>query len=234
VDRKALNHPNKIFYYDMSDSFSIIHDSDVRYLTASDNLQIPVASISGLGAPVKGEVGYNTLDNKIYYANGVIWQPISIGGGGGGNTTSFSLVKNSVQIISPTVQTILTDWSSTPQPPFHDQTGNWNLSTGVYTASVLSTLTINACIAWSAGINNLGYRTVNIFYKPVAGLSSILKQTMTQANPSTNVETTQETTTTALMNPGDQIWVSVMHNSNTNLNISNSISTTLSGILIIV
>lgn len=216
----------------MSDSFLVIQDSEVRYLSSSNNLQIPVATISGLGAPVKGEIGYNTADNKIYYSNGVSWQPISGVTPVTGNTTSFSLVKNTVQTIAASMPTILTSWLDTPQPPFHDQTGNWNLATGVYTATVLSTLTINVCIAWSPGINNLGYRTVNIFYQPFLGLASIVKQTMTQANPSTGVETTQETTTTLLMNPGDSVWVGVMHNSSTSLTISNGISSTISGILI--
>lgn len=218
----------------MSDSLSVVKDSEVRYLGASNNLLIPVATIQGLGAPVKGELGYNTGDNKIYYANGVIWQPISGGSSGSGNSSSFSLVKSGVQLIPANIPTTLTSWTDAPQPPFHDQTGNWNLATGVYTAAVLSTLTVNICLSWSSGINNLGYRTVNIFYKPFLGLASIVKQAMTQANPSTFVETTQETTMAMLMNPGDQCWISVMHNSSTSLTISSGISTTLSGILIIV
>ncbi len=204
----------------MCESSSVVRDSENRYLSASNNLLIPVATIAGLGAPVKGEIGYNVTDNKIYYANGVQWLPISSGVTPvSGNSSSFSLVKNTVQTILPSTPTVLTSWLDTPQPPFHDQTGNWNLATGVYTATVLSTLTVNVCIAWSAGISNLGYRTVNIFYMPFLGLASIVKQAMTQANPSTNVETTQETTTTMLMNPGDSCWVGVMHNSSTNLTI---------------
>jgi len=219
----------------MSDSLSIIQDIKTITLSVSGALNIPVSSIVGLGSPIQGGIGYNIADNKIYYANGFNWLPISIGGGGGsGNSSSFSLIKSSNQTILPSIPTVLTFWSTTPQPPYHDLTGNWNLATGVFTATVICTLTINACITWSAGISNLGNRTVNIFYKPSAGIATIVKQTMRQANPDTNVETAQETTATILMNIGDSCWVGVMHNAATNLIISNSISTTLSGILITV
>lgn len=146
-----------------------------------------------------------------------------------GLSKTYSILKNGNQSIFPNVNTVLSGWSVAPSPPFSDNTGNWNLITGVYLASQPSTLNISVALSWAGGISNLGNRTVRIIYQPFAGLPFIAKESVTQADPNTNVATTQETAITLKMNIGDEAWIEVRHNAPINLDISGGNTTTCTG-----
>lgn len=149
-----------------------------------------------------------------------------------GLSSSFSLIKSGTQNILPTVFTILTNWTNTPSPPYHDNTGEWNLGTGIYKASQTSTLYINLSLSWAGGISNLGNRTCRIIYKPSAGVQFTAKEFVTQADPDTAVATTQELSISLQLATNDEVWIEVSHTSPVNLTVSSGNTTTIAGVKI--
>jgi len=214
---------------DPSQGFKIYKDQKLDTLRARTDEEIPVIPIPAFRTPFAGGVLYEPTTQRIYYATGTQWIPINPGGGSG-NAVSYSLIKTGEQIILPLTMTIITGWAIAPSPPYHDNTGEWNLVTGVYTAVVASTVSFDVDLSWKAGISNIGNRTLRIIYKPFAGLPLVAKEAITQADPNTNVETTQEAGTFLEMGAGDEAWVEVFHNSNVNLVVTTGNSTTVSGV----
>lgn len=147
-----------------------------------------------------------------------------------GVSKSFSLLKDINQVILPGVNTILTNWAVVPSPPYHDNTGNWNALTGIYTATTNITLTIDVTMSWLGGISNLGNRVLRIIYQPFAGLPMVAKEAVTQADANTAVATTQEATICLLMDVGDEAWIEVSHSAPVNLTVASGNVTTTSGI----
>lgn len=215
---------------DGASGFRIYKDSKLDTLAVRTDEELPVIRSDSFRTPIEGGILYEPTTQRIYYADGTQWIPITPGGGGPGNATSYSLIKNTEQIIPPLVTTILTNFLVTPDPPYHDLTGGWNIVSGVYTATVNEAVEFDVDLSWKAGISNIGNRTLRIIYKPFAGAPVIAKQAVTQADPNTNVETTQEAGTFLKMMPGDQAWIEVFHNSNVNLIVSSGSSTSVSGI----
>lgn len=211
----------------MSDGFKIYKDLYVDTFVARRNQILPFIDIGNLPSQnYAGNIAYETTTEKIYYNNGSIWQPIDT------NvipTYNYSLVKSIDQIIIPLTPTILTDFSVTPNPPYFDNLGGWNLVTGIFTATNQSIIRVEAYISWKAGISNLGDRTLQIVYKPAVGIPYIAKESTTQADPNTNVETAQDAGISFQVNVGDQCWVQVIHTAPTNLTITAGNHTTIYG-----
>lgn len=202
------------------------HSFDSIRLTSTFTLPNQAAVAS---SPISGGLLYQPSNQKVYYSNGSTWIPLSTGGGGTGTSTSYSSYLTSDIVIPPSLWMMLTGFTDVPIPPYHDNTGNWNFSGGIYTANVACTISLNLDMSWKSGISNLGWRYARIMYKPFGGIASAAKESSTQADPATNVDTTQELGLFLEMGVGDQAWVEVMHTAPTNLLISGGIATTLSG-----
>lgn len=188
-----------------------------------DSNHLPPNLYNGLG----GGIAYDKTTQRVYYNDGSIWKPIS-------NSApiilnDYSLIKSGNQNIIPLTPTIIAPFSSTPNPPYFDTTGGWNTLLGIFTAPQPITLRIEVYIAWQTGISNLGNRTLQIVYKPALGLPIIAKEDTTQADPDTNVETTQTAGIAFQLLTGDQCWVQVLHNAPVNLIIAGGTHTTIYG-----
>ena len=189
-----------------------------------DSTALPPNLINGLG----GGIAYDKTTKRVYYNDGTIWKPIA-------SSTppvsieDYSLIKSGDQTIVPLTPTILSSFSITPDPPYFDNTGDWNLVNGIFTATKPITLRIEAYIAWKAGVSNLGNRTLQLVYKPSAALPIIAKESTTQADANTNVETTQDAGIAFQLNVGDQCWIQVIHDAPLNLVIVSGTHTTVYG-----
>jgi hypothetical protein len=103
---------------------------------------------------------------------------------------------------------------------------------GIYTATEAQTLSIDTDISWKGGVSNLGQRTLQIIYKPFAGLPLVAKEAITQAEPDTQSETCQAACIFLQLQVGDQAWVQVFHTAPMNLIISGGNHTSVCGLSI--
>lgn len=189
-----------------------------------DSTHLPPNLINGLG----GGIAYDKTSKSVYYNDGTIWKPIA-SSSPPSTVEDYSLIKSGNQTILPLTPTIINSFAITPNPPYFDNTGDWDITTGIFTASQPITLKIEAYIAWKAGVSNLGNRTLQIVFKPSAGLPIIAKESTTQADPNTNVETTQDAGIAFELNIGDECWVQVVHDAPVNLVIASGTHTTIYG-----
>lgn len=189
-----------------------------------DSTALPPNVINGLG----GGIAYDKTSKSVYYNDGTIWKPIaasippSV-------IQDYSLIKSGDQTILPLTPTIINSFAIAPNPPYFDNTGDWNVGTGIFTATQPITLRIEAYIAWKAGVSNLGNRTLQLVYKPALGIPIIAKESTTQADANTNVETTQDAGIAFQLNVGDQCWTQVIHDAPVNLVIVSGTHTTVYG-----
>ena len=218
-------------------SFRIFKDvPDVDYLRALGQMVVPMINpltaenvLSGVG----GGIAYNAQSQQLLYNNGSSWIPLANAGTGSQSDSYALILSNSQNILPfPNPPTVLTGWTSTPSPPYHDNTTSWNLVTGVYTATVPQTFSVEAFIAWSANVSNIGKRTLQIIYKPFLGAPMIAKEVTTQAEPDTTSETPQSAAIFLSLNAGDQVWVEVTQTSAVTLTIAGGNHTSLSGVRI--
>src|SRR5271166_437239 len=187
---------------------------------------LPPNIIPGTGSAI----AYDGISKRIYYNNGIQWIPLANSGGGSGGVFSYAFIKNSSQTISPNTPTTVVDWTLTPSPPNHDNTGDWNLTTGVYTADAMQTISLNVDLSWMGGISNQGDRTVQIMYQPFAGIPIVARAVTNQGEPDISVTTPQETSSFLQMNTGDQAWVSVIHTAPVDLVLGSGNGNGISGI----
>jgi hypothetical protein len=212
-------------------SFRVIKDVRVDTIRADQSTILPIIEgptlpfnlINGTG----GGLLYNKSTRFVYYNNGSQWLPLS-GGGGGGNSQTYSMIKNGALNIPTSTPTILTNWSLAPIP-YHDDTGSWNPGTGVFNAAIPETLGIDACITWAANFSTYGKRTLEIIYKPSAGVPVVAKSAITQPDPNVAIETTQEACIVLKLNAGDQAWVQVTQDSGVTIPVVAGTGTSLCG-----
>lgn len=211
---------------------------DTRFDTSQTLYQqsIPFMNSSffppNLVSQVGSGIAYDTVSKRVYYNNGATWIPLAAAGSGTGASFSYAFIKNSAKTIPPSTPTIVDDWTMVPSPPYHDNTSDWNLITGIYTANAPQTLTLMIDIAWAAGVSNQGSRTLQVIYKPALGIPMVAKQDTTQGEPDTSIETPQEETMALQMNTGDQAWIQVLHTAPTDLILASGNQSSISGIRI--
>jgi hypothetical protein len=211
---------------------------DIRPDTTQTLSQQTVPSIKSTSLPPNliaqtgSGIAYDVITKRIYYNNGLTWLPLAVAGGGAGGVFSYSFIKNLTQTIPSSTPTILTNWTFAPSPPNHDNTGDWNVLTGIFTADAMLTLLIDANITWSGGITNQGMRTIQIVYKPSAGIPIVAKTMNCQGEPDTAIDTAQEASIALEMSLGDQAWVQVIHTAGVSLTISGGNTTSLCGVRI--
>jgi hypothetical protein len=197
----------KIYRDDVFDNIQVT-DLEVEggeLLPSINSIAPPQSLRPGIG----GDIAYDMVTKRVYYNNGSVWLPISVGGGVGGNSQSFSFIKNGNQNIVANTATIVTNWTD-PVP--YSTLPSWNLATGIYIAPQNQFMSINADIAWAGGISNLGTRFTRIMYNNAMTSTTIIaKEVITQADPATNIETTQQATINLALDAGDSVWVTVQH-----------------------
>jgi hypothetical protein len=179
-----------------------------------------------------GGLSYDIETKRVYYNNGSAWLPLATANGAGSTVNSYSHIKNIVQNIQPNIDTTISGWTATPFPPHHTL-AQWDLVTGVYTATEFQHLGVDADVSWMGGISNLGQRILRIRYYDFNSNTTITStEVITQADPNTSVETTQEISDYLRLNPGDQVWVEVRHDAPVNLSISSGEHTSICGVRI--
>lgn len=218
-------------------SFFIRKDTKRDYVKADKVFILPVIpgpdlpknEISGVG----GGLLYNNQNKLPYYNDGTQWLPFGSGGGGSSTIKTYSIkVSNSGDPvpIPDSAYTIIEPWTSTPSPPWHDDTSSWNLLTGIYTAGSSQSLMIAANITWTPGPSStIGIRRLQIIYKPLVGIPDVAKEAVTQPDPDQNIATTQEASIILKLTTGDQAWVQVFQDSGVGQSISEGTESTITG-----
>lgn len=213
-------------------SFRIRKDTRREDLRADQAFTLPITGTASLPSfniqeTIGGGLLYNNITKLVYYNDGTQWLPLT--GGTGSNIKTYCLIKDLDLNVLTDTDTILTSWDASPLP-YHDQTGTWNLSTGVYTAGMAQSLMVAANITWAADASTIGRRYLQIIYKPSAGSPTVAKEAVTQPDPDVEIKSTQEATITLRLATGDQVWVQVRQTSGMTIPISGGNETSLSGI----
>jgi hypothetical protein len=212
-------------------SFYVHKDIRRDNIRADQTFTLPIMVGSAFPPNIQESIGggllYNNNTKTPYYNDGTQWLPLG-GGGPGGNVDTYCLLKDGDISIPDGVVTILTLWDSTTVP-YHDQTSQWDISTGVYTAIQAQFLMITANISWSPNESTIGTRTLQIIYKPAAGVPMVAKSSITQPNPDIAIQTPQDATATLRLAPGDQAWLRVSQNSGALLSIMGGAETVITG-----
>jgi hypothetical protein len=213
-------------------SFFIRKDTRRDNIRADQSFTLPITGGPLFPPNVQEVIGggllYNNVTKLPYYNDGTEWLPLG-GGGGGSTVNSYALIKDGdLAVPDGATDTILNILDSTPVP-YHDDTGSWNLISGVYTATVAQSLMVAANITWVEGISTVGRRFIQIMYKPSAGIASVAKEAVTQPDPDISIKTTQEATMIMKLEIGDQVWVQVTQTSGIQVSIAGGRETSLSG-----
>lgn len=121
-------------------------------------------------------------------------------------------------------------WSAAGPPPVYMSLPQWNLATGIYTATQAENVYLSVCICWAAGVSNLGTRSLRIEYQASgSGIWQIAAESGKQGEPNTNIETPQACDMNLLLAVGDQVRVTVLHNAPVNLQIAGGVHSAVSG-----
>lgn len=209
-----------------TENFQVQPTYPAASVRVTNDLQVPLINSNKLQdlRGTVGQIAYDVVTGRMWECvrQGVIqWRPIGGGGGGGGSSLDYSLKKTSSQNVPPLTEVILTTFTSIL--PYFDNTGpQWNTATGVYTATAAQAFIITAEIAWSANINNQGKRYLRIYYKPSVGPEVLVREVITQANPSQTEPTPQTATVGVALASGDQVYAKVYQDSGVNLSIDSS------------
>ncbi len=213
-----------------SPSFRIRKDTRRDDIRADQSFTLPITGGPNFPLNVQEGIGggllYNNVTQLPYYNDGTQWLPL--GGGGGSSVSPYALIKDGDMNVPTSTDTIITTWDSTPLP-YNDDTGLWNLATGVYTADDDQSLMVAANITWAENYSTIGRRFLQIIYKPSAGAPVIVKEAVTQPDPNVAIKTTQEATLVMKLTTGDQVWVQVSQTSGVTIPITGGNETSLSG-----
>lgn len=215
-----------------TENFGIWTQSKKTDLTITSSLNIPKINSNMLDNVRRkaGEVAYDVVTKRTWecvedVGGLLLWRPIAGGGGGSGSVKDFSLIKFNNQIIPSGTETTLTSFVAAL--PYFDSTGQWDSTTGVYTATEVQTLILSVNVTWAPGVTNQGKRSIKIYHKPAASPQVLIKDSTTQASASMDYATTQIATVGVTLAVGDQVYVKAFQNSGFDIPIDNT--GTLSG-----
>ena len=202
-------------------SFSVKRDIQGDNLRMFESNVLPIVAappfpdniISGVG----GGLIYESNTKSVYYNNGTMWVKLLTAGSLPGSANTYSLALALDMSIPTATSTTITGWSIPTEPPFHEDTSQWNLVTGVYTATSDQSLQVNAEVTWDT--INLGERTLNVIYSPAVGPTVIAKSSTIQPTPANSITTVQNVSVVVKLTTGDQCYVTVSHNAPTNISI---------------
>lgn len=184
----------------------------------------PQANLVGVG----GGIAYDTVTQRPYFSNGTVWAPINTGGTG--TTESYSIIKGAALAVPTSTETAIAGLTIAGSATYHTITG-WNLASGVYTAPTNSSIVIQVNLAWTAGVSNLGDRSMRIQYR-LGGIGAwnTVKEVITQGDPDINVETTQEAQISLRVLAGDEVRIAVFHDSPIPITVAGGNHTSVSGV----
>jgi hypothetical protein len=208
-------------------------DADLDQVKVVNQFAIPRISSANLPPPYLANYGgglaYDVITQVPWYSDGTTWKPL-VSTLPPGNVQSFSFIAGANQIIVPNIDTPIIMWSILGPPPVYTTLPQWNLATGIYTATQTENLYISVNICWAANISNLGDRTLRIEYQFSGGGGwQFAAESTLQAEPKTNVETPQSCDMNLLLNVGDQVRITVEHTAPLNLQVAGGIHSTVSG-----
>lgn len=201
-------------------SFRIFNDDSPSNLFMRETLRVP--NIGHTAAPgSSGNVFYDPSTQLLYYSTGMANVPLQTGGGLITNIDGFSLSLNAPINIPSGVPTILSGFSAAvPYSTIPD----WNIATGMYTATVQQKATFFVALGWGEGITNQGTRTVSILLNSNPVITS-----STQAVPDKSKPTPQIAIVTLALNPGDQVQIQAFQDSGVGIPIKAGPYTIVSG-----
>lgn len=210
--------------------FNDIYPSNVR---VGNIIHLPLLNKNAPPPVYTTGIGYEVTTNSLYYCDQLSWKPISVTSSGGPTSTqSFAFIKGANQNIPPSVETIVADWSIAGSPTY-SSLPQWDLSTGIYTATAVESLYLSVDATWIGGVTNQGNRILRIKYQPNLGVPSTIRQGDTQADANVSIPTTQSLSGCLALQPGDQVWISAFQNSNVAIPVGSSLQTAISGFRII-
>lgn len=212
--------------------FGIERESNLTDLKVDRILKLPYIDSLNLPRPIEatdgGGIAYDRTTQRVYYSDGTSWFPIE-SGGGGSSVESYGFIKDGTQFIPTGVESVVSSWQ-TPSGVYQTLSG-WDLTTGVYTAMTMQDISVQANISWSAGVSNLGNRTLKLQHSASGpgGPWTTVKEVITQADPNLNVSTTQEYQFNTRLGAGESLRVAVEHDAPIGLAIEETLETSLSG-----
>lgn len=205
-------------------NFRIRNDSINTDLGITGTLSIPkYSSLSLPPTHPAGSVIYDNTSQRLYYSDGNMFIPLQQAGASGTNIDSFSIILNTDQNIISGVETTLLDFIA-PVP--YSTVPEWNLGSGVYTANTLQKTNFSVNVEWSGGVTNLGKRYIRIYLN--GGVQPV-KEESTQADPNKLIPTSQNTSVTLTLSPGDYVEIKVFQDSGLAIPITQGFRSGISG-----
>ena len=196
-----------------------------------NQFSIPLIDISdpppGFQHALGGGLAFDTVSKKVYYSDGTSWIPVA--SGVAGTVETYSIIKGATLIVPSSTETAVSGLTVAGSATYHTITG-WDLTTGIYTSPAAANIVLQVNLAWSAGVSNLGDRSMRIQYRAGGvGVWNTVKEVITQADPDINVETTQESQMALQLAASDQVRVAVFHNAPVPINVAGGDHTSISG-----
>lgn len=208
------------------ENFDGVNVHKINLLPLINSNDLPPPQINGLGSAI----AYDIITKQVYYSDGITWLPIN-NNTGPGTISSYSFIKDGVLSVPSNSATIIKPWSITPSPPY-STLGDWNLTTGVFTSSIIQKVNISAVVTWSSGFSNLGNRTIRlVFFNSSNSTTNTVQQVTIQANPDANENTVQYLNMVVLMHQNDRVWIECQQNSGIPLQIDSGVNTTVAGFI---
>jgi len=198
----------------------------------SDRLKLPTittpnANTSNEACPAEpGCLAYDPTVEGVYYSNGLQW--IKLSTGSSGNTIGYSFIKGANLTIPNNTPTDIIGWTAVGSSAYSTYL-DWNLATGVFTASIAENVSFHANITWASGISTIGSRVVQIQFKPAAGVWGIIKEQVTQPDPNVDIATTQEIAMNAELGIGDMVKIVCYQDSGVAATLQGGIATSVCG-----
>jgi len=187
---------------------------------------LPPPHLPGIG----GGIAYDLDTKRVYYSEGTTWLPIS-SGSGTGEVASYSFVKDGNLAVPTSTEVAVDNWETASDPSYSIlDVPDWNLTTGIYTATEDINLTLSVSISWASGSNS-GVRTTRLQINR-GGPWITVKEVETQADPNAAIETTQEFTFNLRLSLGDQVRIAVFQNSGINLSLMDGDRTSIAGLTV--
>jgi len=209
----------------------IERDINSQSVISTRTTVLPIRNVSNVPSVIPGFGGgliFDTITKRPYYNDGLVWLPLT-SGGVSSSTESFGFIKFADQNIPPLTDTVITGWSTIGSTSYQT-IANWNLATGVYTATLPEKVFVDVTATWESGITNQGTRVLSLEYSSFPSpLWDVVASVQSQAHPDAQISTAQNVHMNFNLNVGDRIRVVVSQNSVFDLVISGGNETFLNG-----
>ncbi len=211
--------------------FRIEKDLRVDTVINNDSLVMPLirsnALPEGMIPSIGGAIAYDVVTERPYYSDGYTWFPIA--GSATTNLNSFGFLKDGNQTIPNSGITGITSYTTIGSTTYRT-IPQWDLTTGIYTATAIEDLNLSVTVTWASGVTNQGKRFLYVQHRPTAiSPWTTVKVIETQADPDIASTTTQEGGIALRLDTGEQVRVASSQNSVLSIPISGGMDTIISG-----